>query len=810
MELKEAINKIFEKNCLLFLGAGFSQGAINVLEKEMPTARILSDQLDELSGGQNEGNLEEAAEQYIEEIGEYQLVPLLHKTYTAKEVTNGQKTISDCCWSRIYTTNYDNIIEFASSRKGVAMTPVTLSSRVKEYKDKKSVVVHLNGSIANLKPSALTEEFKLSASSYNTQSFLNSEWVTLFRYDIQDADAIFFIGCSLQYDLDIKRIMREETTIKEKCFFIMADGEQESYVRKASRFGQVAPIGLEQFAAKIESQKRSFIPTAIKQSPRYLCFNNVKLSKRRPSLVDTDIHSLYYKGDQSLEIIQYSLSSPTDFYYYIKRTELEHVTDTIIKNGQNNILIHSDLGNGKTLFLDGLSIRLCEQGYTVFIFKHYMASLHREIEQICQIKDNKIAIILENYSGNREIITELALHRTDQLLIVSERTVSNDMAYDWLVNKIGADFYSVDLNVLDTHERKSIINVFNQYGLWSFLSASDDFDKNEFIIKECKNNFRGILLGLLRSPNILQRFSTIISTIKQKKDFYEALVLILASKLFELNIDIEMLSTALDDTILGNLNFRRNEVVRELINFENNEIKVKSSVLAEVLLSEIIETEIIKEVLVRTFKNFDKHRHSPEFKRVLRALLSFINLKRVLNQKSSNKYQEVMVSFFEDIRNCTFCKKNPHYWLQYAILKLDEHDFIVADTFFNNAYSFASKHEDFDTYQIDNHYARYLLINALEVTNDPQFMQIFKKAHEILIEPSHQKDTKYYPFKVAQNYLPFYQKYEKQMKKADKELFFNACKTMLDMIDRFVQSMPQYRHRKEVKNARVNLERIIA
>lgn len=743
-------------------------------------------------------------------MGEYQLVPLLRETYTAKEITKGQKTISDCCWSRIYTTNYDNIIEFASLSNGVVMTPVTLSSRMKEYKDKKSIVIHLNGSIANLKPSTLTEEFKLSASSYNTQSFLNSEWVSLFRYDVQDADAIFFIGCSLQYDLDIKRIINEDPIIKEKCFFIMADGEQANNVRKASRFGQVVPIGLEQFAAKIESLKTNFSPAAIKQSPRYLCFSNIKLSKKRPSLVDTDIHSLYYKGDQSLEIIQYSLSSPTDYFYYIKRTELEHVTDTVIKNGQNNILVHSDLGNGKTLFLDGLAIRLCEQGYTVFIFKRYMASLHREIEQICQIKDNKVAIVLENYSNNREIISELALHRTDQLLIVSERTVSNDMAYDWLVSNISADFYSIDLNILDTHERKNIINVFNQYGLWSYLSASDDFDKDEFIIKECKNNFRGILLGLLNSPNILQRFSAIIDTIKQKQDFYEALVLILASKLFELNIDIEMLSTALDDTILGNLKFRRNEVVRELINFENNEIKAKSSILAEVLLSEIIEPEIIKEVLVKTFKNFDKHRHSPEFKRVLKSLLSFINLKRILNQKSSNKYQDIMVSFFEDIRNCTFCKNNPHYWLQYAILKLDEHDLVVADTFFNNAYSFASKHENFDTYQIDNHYARYLLVNALEAINDPQFMQIFKKAHEILIEPSHQKDTKYYPFKVAQNYLPFYQKYEKQMKKADKEFFYNACETMLNMIDRFVQAMPQYRHRKEVKNAKANLEKIIA
>lgn len=805
MKLEDAINKIYENHCLLFVGAGFSRDAINILGNALPTAREFSDQLDNVTGVENEGDLEEASELYIEQRGEYQLIPLIQDTFTVKDITEGQKVIGTCNWSRIYTTNYDNTIEFASLQK---MKPVTLSSRIRDYKDKSSIIVHLNGSIANLTTCSLTDEFKLSASSYNTQSFLDSEWITLFRYDIQDADAIFFIGCSLDYDLDIRRILKEDPQIKEKCFFIMNNGERESNKRKASRFGEVIPIGLENFATKISDQKKSFIPPITKLPIRYLCFKNVSLSTKRPLLKDADIHNLYYKGDQSSAIIQYSLSSPTNFSYYVRRTELDHLMDDIIKNGENNILIHSDLGNGKTLFLDGLGIRLCEQGYTVFIFQRYMASFHREIESICQIKDNKVAIIIENYAGNREVITELGLHRTDQLLIVSERTVSNDMAYDWLSGVINADFHSVDLNILDMNERKNITDIFNTYGLWSFLSANNDYDKNEYIVKKCKSSFRGILLGLLHSPYILSKFKSIIDVIKNKNDFYEALVLLLASNLFELNIDIEMLSTALDDTILGNPKFKRNEVVREFIDFDNNTIKVKSSVLAEVLLSEIVESEVIKTVLVKTFKNFDKHRYDSDFKRVLKALLSFTNLKKVLNKINNSKYQEIMTAFFEDIRNCFFCKNNPHYWLQYAILKLDEQNYVVADTFFNNAYSFADKNKNFDSYQIDNHYARYLLANAID-SEDPQFMETFKKAHSILIEPIHRKDTKFYPFKVAQNYLPFYIKYEKSMKKNDKEFFFNSCNTMLEMIDRFVQSTPQYRQKREVRQAKINIESLI-
>ena len=87
---------------------------------------------------------------------------------------------------------------------------------------------------------------------------------------------------------------------------------------------------------------------------------------------------------------------------------------------------------------------------------------------------------------------------------------------------------------------------------------------------------------------------------------------------------------------------------------------------------------------------------------------------------------------------------------------------------------------------------------------------VFRKAHDILIEPGHQKDTKYYPFKVAQNYLPFYEKYKSRMTKADKEFFYSSCQVMMDMIRRFVQSTPKYKYRSEVKTAQTKLEKVLS
>lgn len=216
MTLKEGINKIFDGNCMLFLGSGFSLGSINVNRENLGTAGMLSNKLDSLSGGDNDGNLEDAADEFIETLGEYKLVDFLKKEFTVNAYSKEQEIIGKCKWGRIYTTNYDNTMEKIYQDNGSVLTPVTLSSSLREYRDKSNTVIHLNGSVSDLTSSSLSEEFKLTSSSYLTQSFLNSEWISLFRYDLKDCDAIFFVGYSLAYDLDIKRLMFENPSIKDK------------------------------------------------------------------------------------------------------------------------------------------------------------------------------------------------------------------------------------------------------------------------------------------------------------------------------------------------------------------------------------------------------------------------------------------------------------------------------------------------------------------------------------------------------------------------------------------------------------------
>lgn len=810
LKIEYFVEKILEGNCMLFLGSGFSVGATNLFDTEMPIGRSLSDLLDIDTNENNDGDLEEAAENYIEMFGEIGLAQKLRNLFTVKTTSDAQNTICKCKWRRIYTTNYDDVVENITAKEKKPFVPVTLSSPAEDYTNKRNIVVHLNGSISNLSSNTLSSEFKLTSASYLTQQFQNSSWRKLFEYDIKDSDLIVFVGFSLRYDLDIKKLLWEDSDTKRKCVFIMKDDEPQQNVKKASRYGSVFSIGVDTFAKVIEDVKRTRPVEVTRLQRPFLCFKTPSVLKDTVSKIpDASIVDMFLYGKVNDLYLQRSCDHPDSLHYYINRTAIGLVVKSL-DNGTKDILVHSDLGNGKSLFIKGLVYGLLKNGYKVYVYEKFYASLHTEIEQICESGDPTTVFIVENYNANRNILEAIQTYRSKQRLIVSERTVTNDMYYDWLHSLINRDLYEVDINRLEDAELDECVIILNQFGLWRKFSNYRDDQKEEYLIVNCKRSFRLILLAVINSTDIRQRIAQEISTIKQDVEIYQALVLMLVSNLLDWNISLDDISFALGGTIKGNASFRHNPVVKEYVDFGSAELKVKSSILSEVILTHIMDVNIVRETLVKAFKNFDKYSEDTIYRKYMITILSYANLQRVFNKEEGDVFNGNIVTLFEDIRSCKFCANNPHYWLQYAIAKLGEQKYEEAKLYFDSAYALAKHRAGFDTYQIDNHFARYLLEDVIFSDVDDEFMKAFKQAHAILTDRSHQKDTKYYPFKVARLYLPFYEKFKKWMSKKELAQFGLACHQIESMIESYKNAIPYYRTKHEVKEAERNIKQIIA
>lgn len=809
MEIKEAIRCIIDGEAILFTGSGFSAEAIKFDGGKMRTAKQLSHELLDKCGYREEDYIDDlgfASDIFREKKGSLALADFIKKEFIAKDLTEEQKFLATLPWYRIYTTNYDNVLEKAWLDSGRHLNIAVLSDRTNDFQDMRSLCICLNGSLSKFSEAKLLNEFKLTNSSYLTDSFINSPWLNFFQTDLRTAKAIFFIGYSMQYDLDIQRIVFENEDLREKTFFIMWEKESRINVDLVKRFGQAFPIGMNAFMNHIKTeQKRYFVVKSL--SHPLLCFDRVEVSKTIPEIQDKEAFDLFFRGySDDWDKIYYSLKSPNHLPFFVYRNKLDYVIDAV-KEGERNIVVHSSLGNGKTMFLKSLATLFSRNGYKVVYFRKYRSTLFREIEDICR-ESGPTVIFFDRYTDCIPYLETLKSFRQDQVLIVSDRSALNDIHYSRLTTLFG-DFFNVDLNILEDDEIDQLCKILSRYALWANLSNLNDYQKKDFVTNKCNRSMEKTILKLLRSSYILNEFKTLITSIRSTKGYYDSLIYILISQVAGFRVDTDDLVNIFDASQLNSPSFRGDASVREFIDFEGNRVRAASSIFAQVLLEEIFDTGVIVDVMISIYKRLNMQRSRYEVRNVLKRMMNFSNLQHILNKKDKN-YMKNLLHYYDSIHTLDFCAENPHFWMQYAILKLSEYDYQTADVYFDTAYAFAKKKDDFDTWQIDNHHARFILENEINFGSQVTCMKAFTEAHNVLMNTKHIDDSYYYPYRVAQNYFPFYERFYKGMNKNEKSFFISSCEAMLRRIEWYLSSTATKEGRRDVLKAQSLVTRILS
>lgn len=186
-----------------------------------------------------------------------------------------------------------------------------------------------------------------------------------------------------------------------------------------------------------------------------------------------------------------------------------------IDNGEHYIAVNGNIGNGKTLFLKGLTTILKRRGYNVFVFEDETPETYRELEHICSYNDNRTVIILENYISHREIVEQFSSLQSDAIFVVSERTAINDIHFDWLREVTKKDYYEIDLNTLSDNEVDNVIKLLDYVNLWGELVGEPNYKKKDFIKRNCRSELRGVLLYLLETKPIKDHLEAIFSKLKK-------------------------------------------------------------------------------------------------------------------------------------------------------------------------------------------------------------------------------------------------------------------------------------------------------
>ncbi len=795
LEINQAIEIALSGKALLFLGAGFSTEAININDKNIGDAKAFSRFLCSEMGLDNNDDLSRVSNMFLKKKSPIFLVELLKKEFSCKSIVDSYKVITDINWNRVYTTNYDDVFEFASKQSNKAYTSITINEEPRKY-NKREAIIHINGFIGTLTPDKLNNEFKLSSSSYNTSQFSRTNWAALFRNDLNNAKAIIFIGTSLNFDLELKQIINSNPTLKNKIIFIdrKCDAiDVDPFELDAKEdFGIVEFIGLEEFARKILEVRTTYEPKCENSDLDCFCFLNEKnYNYLKPKV--SDIWDLLIHGNLNDDIVR---SNNADELYLIERYETDEIISRIIDNRVYVLVLHSDLGNGKSCFVRNLAEKAIPYGSVFFLNGNN--SSESDIEIIDSHPGKKI-IIIENYHDHFKIIELLNNYINDDYkLIFTARTYIHETRFKELISKFkDIEVEDINLNFLKPSDINKLIPLLDRIEKWEEFHGRSDTEKKKLLSKNYESKMCNILIGMLQSKNVQEKINGIYDTIISIPSFKKLLIGVCINSIIDLKLTSYQLVEILEMKDFNTL-VKLNEEVRTLINWDENQINIKSPIIAQYLL----RNKIRKVDIINTIKTMVCYANdcgiNGNYYNVSKKLVSVSNIWLLLNQ-SEKTVRDLVVELFDNLKDYSVYKDKPFFWLQYAIACLDNNIYDRAEVYFKLAYQ---KSEEmlgyFDTFQIDTHYSRFLIENSIANNIYSEKDTSFTEAHRLL---SKSLNSSLQNYRYVLKQLPLYRKYWKKFKS-----LLNA-KQKNELIRSFkymVQRIQEYEQRKNT-----NVERYL-
>lgn len=217
----------------------------------------------------------------------------------------------------------------------------------------------------------------------------------------------------------------------------------------------------------------------------------------------------------------------------------------------------------------------------------------------------------------------------------------------------------------------------------------------------------------------------------------------------------------------------------EFISLKYGNINVKSAIFSEYVLQNIMNIDFMIDLIISLIKACEKGRSvNPLYADLQKEIIRFSFIDRVFKRKRiGNRYKDI----YDGIKELPSMARNPQFWLQYAIARLENGAFQAAEIHFRTAYSHASRRQGYDTFQIDNHYARFLLESRI---NDPSYLDDFKAfidAHALLSKQAKKEKDAYYPYKVARNYSRFFEARGAKYDKDQRETVRRACIEIVEL-----------------------------
>lgn len=803
MELREAVEHILDGTAVLFAGAGFSYGAKNMYD-DVPNAAKLKEQLliglGYDSSTYAEHSLETLASVYKKKIGADSLVELLKKQYTILQVADYHEQLALLKWKRIYTTNYDQTIEIASKSESYGQPcfrDAIIMSDDFDSIDKNSICIHLNGYIERLTEDKLDSEFKLTDRSYSCDTLNGNPWLELMANDFEAASVIAVVGYSMQYDLDIKRMLATPE-ISKKVIFITSPNPNPIDLVLLEDYGTCLSIGVKAFSEEIEKAKNNYVPRVASAYKSFRHWYHDTRMSEAPSY--EEIVGLYAVGFFSEKLLS---KDCTGMYKYLLN---RRAMDVFLANyrTQKVFIAISNLGNGKSVFLDMVINELRQEDVNVFKYTQRFQSIDEEIAAICNERKHCV-VIIDNYPGHMDILKKFAYYGCGNItFLLTARTSVNQMFYKRLENTLRIrteEIRPLYLNeIKNSKEVKELALILADNKLLpaELCKETNNDTLEDFITNECNGYFSALLLKLFESSNIKEKLVQLYMNLERNKNVTvkRIAIFILLKSVSNYELSIPQIYDLFQADYLK-LKEDEDEFVQEIFTKQGDTgLAVRSSVIAKYLIKHVIKLEDIVDTMKTAFLAADK-KQGTDYSELQKSMVSHSQFRVFANVNNDDTRKSLIETFYDDIRNTNFAKDNTFFWEQFASAYIDMNKFDMVEQCLENAFSAAEKIPGFVPFQVKTVQGRYFIEKASfnytsgTCSASEAVESIRRAANVILAFYDNPENNRYYVFKVVSGITRLYNLIEKELNDKELSICIQEMSILSKQMGDFILKNPQ-------------------
>jgi len=724
---------------ILFVGSGFTRGATNIAGSSVPTGAELRAKMASLLNMEaGDFDFRDIAEA-LNERSPATLYNLLYESFTVAQLKSHQEIITSLPWRRIYTTNYDDALEVGLKKAGRAV-------RSFSYLDQKprelwaGSVIHLHGDLRGLTEENALSRLVLGEKSYVEQQLKKSTWFSEFVRDLRFSAACFFVGYSLS-DHHISALLLQDPSVTKKTYF--ASGAELDPITRSrlGSYGNILPIASENFGRAISGIPA---PRPISDPHKLRSFVYLDPFKDKKTLLPPTADEVMRLMTFGTFNAQRCLSALPDARYLIPRKyDVGAVRKSL--DAVDCVLLHSNIGNGKTLFLYILAYFLSSDGYQCFLLKPRPEIREEEIEVLRSFESPVIMIdsFIDGVALSKRILAALPGAK----LVITMRTGIQDVRRHELQEALPSNRHEQDLNRLHDDDRRDFFDLLSSAG-----ATVDDME--DTIVRA--RDVRDVVLTLYRNEGVRKNINDALAMRLTDGDVKR--VIIMSSLLKALGQDDDAasfirVSTGLDLYVQLR---KLDEFASDMFSAGDDGVYVRSALFAEYLMAEQFEPGEVLNCAFDLIVTAVAHKSDRRYRSAMSALMQMTNLKKLLRQTPD--YLLEIVGLYERLRTVAQVNDEPLFWLQYAIAMIEMGDLASAEKFIETSYARARKLPEFKTFQIDTQALRlYLLLEAGSAGSVSRVALILDKGklvREMLGNETHRSHA----LRVLRDFAPFLQR----------------------------------------------------